>query len=127
MDWQNFPWSAIVTGLLAVIGFIGWLVRLEGKASQVEKDLARESKDNDDRFNAVSGTITLVQGDVRELQIKSITREDLKEVQNDIKEVKTDLTASIREVGDRTDAAVERLITVFNKKPATRAPAKPRS
>lgn len=111
----------MITGVLAVIGFIGWLVRLEGKASQVERDLARETKDTNDRFNAANGIFSLVQGDIRELQIKSINRDDLKET-------KTDLQEAIREVGDRTDAAVERLITVFNKKPtAARPPAKPRS
>lgn len=120
MNWTDFPWGAVVTGGLAVIGFIGWLVRLEVTGRQTAKDLERETKDTNDRFNAANGVFTLIQGDIRELQIKSITREDLKEVKNE-------LTESIEKVGDRTDAAVERLITVFNKKPTTRAPAKPRS
>lgn len=119
MEWHQYVGPVFAIGT-PVVGFIVWLVRLESKSAQTDKDLKRHEDETDERFGVVNTAIGLTQGDVRELQIKSISRDDLKDVENK-------LTASIEKVGDRTDAAVERLITVFNKKPAAPRASRPRS
>lgn len=92
-----------------VVGFSVWLVRLEGKRNQVAKDLDREIKDANDKIGLTNTRVGLIEGDVRELQVKSITRDDLKKV-------KQELTESTEKVGDRTVAEVERLVQVMMKK-----------
>ena len=89
----------------------GWLVRLEGKALSTEKDLKRETTLLDEKIGLVNTAVSLVQGDVRELQIRAITRDDLKEV-------KKELTETINAVGDRVGDEVDRLVAVISKKPA---------
>lgn len=119
MNWADVPWGAIVTAIIAIVGFIAWLVRLEGKAAKTADNLKDHKEDTREKVGLVTTKIGLVEGDVRELQITRITRDDMKDL-------KQELTASINAVGDRTIEEVERLVQVMNKRSAPR-PRLPKS
>lgn len=76
---------------------------LEDYRKAKERRQDKTEKSVDDRFGLVGSRIGLVEGDVRELQITFITKEDFKEM-------KQELTSTIKDVGDRMSNENDRTI-----------------
>lgn len=117
MEWHQLPWSAIVTGTLAVIGFIAWLIRLEmnahGNAKDLRKHMERQDRSDNSRDAATAKIaetvgmtntrIHVVEKDLIELRAKAVSREDLKDM-------KGELIDRMDELGDRMDKSIDRFI-----------------
>lgn len=112
MDWHNFPWSAVVTGLLAVVGFIGWLVRLEAKTQSNR----REIEIVDEKVGLTNARVGITESALVELRTTAITRADLKEVEERV-------TKSVEAVGQQVAGEIDRLVRVIEKPaPRSRSP-----
>ncbi|WEJ31714.1 hypothetical protein [Devosia sp. SD17-2] len=109
MDWHQIPWSAIVTGLLAIVGFIGWLVRLEAKTQSNR----REIEIVDEKVGLTNTRVGLTETALVELRTTAITRADLKEVEERV-------TGSVKAVGEQVSGEIDRLVRVIEK-PAPRS------
>ena len=106
MEWYQLPWGAIVTALGFVVGFIVWLVRLEGKTASNK----RETEIVNEKVGLVNGRIQLSETAIAELRTTAITREDLKEV-----EVR--VTRSVETVGKQVTGEIDRLVRVIGNGP----------
>jgi len=102
MDWSLIPWSAIVTLIGMIIGFVVWLVRLEGKAASNK----RETEIVNEKVGLVNGRIQLSETAIAELRTTAITREDLKEVEERV-------TRSVESVGKQVTGEIDRLVRVI--------------
>lgn len=108
MDWHQIPWSAIVTGIGFVVGFIVWLVRLEAKNGSNR----RETEIVDEKVNLVNARVGATETLLAELRTTAITRADLKEVEERV-------TKSVEAVGQQVSGEIDRLVRVIEK-PAPR-------
>ena len=105
---SQIPWGAIVTVIGMVIGFIVWLVRLEGKTASNK----REIEIVDEKVGLTNARVGVTETSITEIRATAITR-------NDLKEVETRVTKAVDDVGDRVASEIDRLVAVISK-PAPR-------
>jgi hypothetical protein len=113
MDWNQLPWSAIMTGLGFAVGFIVWLVRLEAKAGANK----REIEIANEKISLTNARVSVTETSVTELRTTAITRADLKEVEERV-------TKSVEAVGVQVSNEIDRLVTVVT---TPQPPAPPRT
>lgn len=108
MEWYQLPWGAIVTALGFIVGFIVWLVRLEGKAASNR----RETEITNERVSMVNVRVGATETLLAEVRATAITKTDLREVEERV-------TRSVDAVGTQVTGEIDRLIRVIEK-PSTR-------
>ena len=108
MDWSLIPWSAIVAVIGMVVGFIVWLVRLEGKTASNR----RETEITNERVGMVNARVGATETLLAEVRATAITKTDLREVEERV-------TRSVDAVGTQVTGEIDRLIRVIEK-PSTR-------